>query len=448
MSYATIFVFHIFYLGFMKKISLLLLFLWLALIQALPSGLVDYLKSQPSVQSVEVIPGNPFFRETLQIFVKQPLDHNNPSAGTFLQRVFIAELDQASPLVFVTEGYGADYAANPRYLNELCPLLKANQVVVEHRYFGKSWPDPVNWDYLTVANAAGDHHAIVQLLKPYFSGKWINTGISKGGQTALLHRVFFPADVDLTISYVAPMNFAVEDGRHEPWIAKVSGTRPDREKVRAFQIEVLKRRQKLMPMFENFVRKNKYTYRVGLPEIYDFTVLEFSFSFWQWGNKPSEIPDLKAPDEVIFNYWIKVSSPDYFAVEEFAKTGSFDVQAAKELGYYGYDTKPFRKLLTIKTAKGYLPRLFLPDSIRPAFDKTAAMLSQKFLNTTTLPMIFIYGRNDPWCASGVMVPQNSSVLKVVQEGGSHRTRIATLDEKNRKLVLDKIAQTISIPEGK
>jgi hypothetical protein len=359
--------------------------------------------------------------------------------------VFIAELDPFSPVVFVTEGYGADYASNPRYLNELCPLLKASQVVVEHRYFGKSWPDPVNWDYLTVSNAAGDHHNVVQLLKPFFSGKWVSTGISKGGQTALLHRVFYPEDVDLTISYVAPMNFAVEDGRHEPWIAKVSGTKPDRAKVREFQKEVLRRREKLMPLFENFISKNKYTFRVGLPEIYDFSVLEFSFSFWQWGNKPADIPALTSSDEAIFNYWMKVSSPDYFAIEKFSNTGSFDVQAAKELGYYGYDTKPFRKLLTITTAKGYLPRLFLPGDIRPGFDKSAAVKSQEFLNTTRLPMIFIYGKNDPWCASGVVVPKNSTILKIVQEGGSHSTRISTLDEQNKKLVMDKIKQTVNIP---
>jgi hypothetical protein len=432
----------------MKKISLILLVLWLALIQAFPSDLAEFLKHQPSIQSVEVIPGNSFFRETLQVFIKQPVDHNNPSAGTFLQRVFIAELDPASPVVFVTEGYGADYASNPRYLNELSPLLKANQIVLEHRYFGKSWPDPVNWDYLTVANAAGDHHAVVQLLKPFFTGKWVNTGISKGGQTALLHRVFYPADVDLTISYVAPMNFAVEDGRHEPWIAKVSGTKPDRAKVLAFQKEVLRRRDKLMPLFEDFIKKNKYTFRVGIPEIYDYTVLEFSFSFWQWGNKPAEIPALSSSDEMIFNFWMKVSSPDYFAIEKFSGTGSFDVQAAKELGYYGYDTKPFGKLLTIKSAKGYLPRLFLPDDIRPSFDKASALMSQKFLDSTTLPMIFIYGKNDPWCASGVVVPENSSVLKIVQKGGSHRTRISNLDEANKKLVMEKINQTIPLPSQK
>lgn len=50
--------------------------------------------------------------------------------------------------------------------------------------------------------------------------------------------------------------------------------------------------------------------------------------------------------------------PDYFSNQN--PYFSFDVQAAKELGYYGYYTKPFKRYLSIKTAKGYLHRLMLP----------------------------------------------------------------------------------------
>lgn len=126
--------------------------------------------------------------------------------------------------------------------------------------------------------------------------------------------------------------------------------------------------------------------------------------------------------------------------------GSFFIQAARQLGYYGYDTRPFRKYLHIKTARNYLAQLFLPEKYRPAFDRSSALKTQRFLNTTNLPMVFIYGKNDPWTASGVVVPRKSHILKVVQEGGSHSTRIATLDETNKKAVLQKIGETVSLPE--
>jgi len=126
-------------------------------------NLEDRIKSLPGIISVEKMEHNQFFTESLIIMVKQPLDHQHPEQGTFPQRVILSNLAFNAPVVFITEGYGGGYAANPRYLNELCPLLKSNQLFVEHRFFGKSVPDSIEWKYLTVENAAADHHLIVEL---------------------------------------------------------------------------------------------------------------------------------------------------------------------------------------------------------------------------------------------------------------------------------------------
>lgn len=171
-----------------------------------------------------------FFLETYEIKVKQALDHKDTSLGFFEQRVFVAFKSNTNPVVFIPEGYGANYAANKNYINELSPMLNANQICVEHRYFGESWPDSVNWDYLTAKNAAADHHKLVELLSPFFSGKWVSTGISKGGQTEVYHRTWYPNDVDATVAYVCPLSFNIEDGRHEPLIRKVPGTKAIRKK--------------------------------------------------------------------------------------------------------------------------------------------------------------------------------------------------------------------------
>jgi hypothetical protein len=430
----------------MKHIIFLLVFFCSGWTSGIASELGNYLRNQSNVQSVKEMTANTFFKEAYILFVRQPLDHRDPGKGTFLQSVFISLREQNSPVVMVTEGYAAQYGASAGFISELCPILGANQVVIEHRFFGESWPDSLQWEYLTVENAAADHHAVFQLLKPFFQGKWVNTGISKGGQTALLHRVFYPEDVDLTVSYVAPMNFGVEDGRHEPYIAHVSGTRKARLKVKAFQSEVLLRRDQLMPMFEKVIQDKKYTYQAVLPEIYDMTALEYSFAFWQWGNDPDDIPAVVSSDSVIFTHWMKVSSPDYFSKEELEKIGPFYVQAARELGYYSYDTRPFRRFLSIKSARGYLARLFLPENCRPVFDPSSAWKSQKFLNITKLPMIFIYGKNDPWTASGVIIPKKSSILKIIQEGGSHGTRISNLDVTNKQKVLNKLYTVIPVKE--
>lgn len=421
-------------------------FTWLFVFQGYSSSLTEYLRQFPEVVQIQTMTHNSFFSEAVQIQIRQPLDHSDRGKGSFIQRVFISMMDTEAPVVLVTEGYGAGYGANQAYLNELCPLINASQVIVEHRYFGQSRPETLDWEYLTVENAAGDHHRVVQLLKPYLKGTWVNTGISKGGQTALLHRVFYPDDVDVTVSYVAPFNFSVEDGRHEPYIKNTVGTKSQRKKVQAFQMEVLKRRQTLMPLFEKFVREKEYTFGVSLDEIFDFCVLEYSFAFWQWGTHPDQIPSLGASDQEIFAHFSKISSPDYFSLEGLQSVGSFFVQAIRELGYYGYETRPFRKHLHIRSAENYLERIFLPAGYWRAFDDASILKTKAFLHTTDARMIFIYGANDPWTASSVNPPARDNFLKIVQPNASHGIRISGLDFENKEEINKRLNLWVGIRE--
>lgn len=78
------------------------------------------------------------------------------------------------------------------------------------------------------------------------------------------------------------------------------------------------------------------------------------------------------------------------------------MQAAKELGYYGYDIKPFKKYLTIKSSRDYLHKVMLPPELSNLkFDKTLYNKVVKFLKENDPEMIYIYGGDDPWTASGV-----------------------------------------------
>ena len=136
---------------------------------------------------------------------------------------------------------------------------------------------------------------------------------------------------------------------------------------------------------------------------------------------------------MIFAYWMKISSPDYFVKE--SPTTSFFIQAAKELGYYGYDTKPFEGLLKIKSSKGYLAKLFLPQDQKFKFSKKLSKKLEKFVATTTSKMIFIYGEYDPWSAVMVNEPKSSNIVVVTDPAGSHRARISTLPEESRQRVV-------------
>jgi hypothetical protein len=144
-----------------------------------------------------------------ELRVKQPLDHTDPSKGYFHQRVFLKHVGFNNPMVIVTQGYSAARL----YSNELTDLIEGNQLEVEHRFFGKSVPDSLDYTYLNLEQATADLHHINELFKTIYKKKWISTGISKGGATTIFYRYFYPYDVDVSVPYVAPINKEFEDQR-------------------------------------------------------------------------------------------------------------------------------------------------------------------------------------------------------------------------------------------
>ena len=377
------------------------------------------------------------FSEKYVTYFTQPLDHRHPEKGSFRQRVIVSHVGFDRPTVIVTEGYGAAYALRSQYREELSKLLNANMIFVEYRYFLESTPEPKDWQYLTAENSADDLHAITTAFKNIYPGKWIATGISKGGQTTLLYRTFYPDDVDISVPYVAPLCYGVEDGRHEPFLHKVS-TPENRKIIEDFQLEALKRKATLLPRFEKYCTEKNYSFRAPIEEIYDYSVLEYSFALWQWGTPISSIPATTASDDEIFSHLLAISEPGYFTAD--SPNASFFVQAARELGYYGYDVQPFKQYLSIQSSEGYLHRLMLPEELKDMpFDKTLSKKITKFLKKQDPKMIFIYGQNDPWTAAGVTWLKNKKNIHVfIQPNGSHLARISTLPEAEKVKVMELI----------
>ena len=102
---------------------------------------------------------------------------------------------------------------------------------MEHRYFGESMPDSLNYNYLNLKQATADLHHIRQLFGQIYTGKWVSTGVSKGGATTIFYRYFYPEDVDASVPYVAPVNREQEDQRLYRFLDTI-GTDQCREKIR------------------------------------------------------------------------------------------------------------------------------------------------------------------------------------------------------------------------
>lgn len=137
-----------------------------------PADLETELRKIPGVEFRKMEIDSEYFAEKFSIMLTQPLDHDDSSVGTFQQRMFLSHVDFDRPVVLITEGY----AAGRNYMQELTEILKANQIRVEYRYFGKSSPDEIKWDYLNNHQASYDYHRIVSLFKKTYPGKWVSTG--------------------------------------------------------------------------------------------------------------------------------------------------------------------------------------------------------------------------------------------------------------------------------
>ena len=419
------------YTIYLKHLSLFFVS-WLICLSTYADSLVEKLQTLSAVNKIETLSSDDKL-EKIVCFVNQQLDWQDKQTGDFQQRVIVKHRGFDKPTVMVTEGYGADYAMNARYKEELSDLLDANLIFVEHRFFLESTPVPCNWDYMTVANSAGDYHHIRQLFGQLYNGKWFTTGISKGGQTTLFYRTFYPTDVDGAVAYVAPLNKSVEDGRHESFLKNISNE-PAKKAIRAFQFEVLKRRNTILPLFEKYCREKDYIFRTSINEIFDLCVLEYEFAFWQWGDDYKKIPSVDATDQELLQVLLKSCEPNYFSPS--ASGLPFNVQAMREIGYYGYDTTPFAGLLSIKHAEGYMRRNMIPASLQYIeFDTNLYEKVTKFLAEEDVPMIFIYGQNDPWTATGVTWLKGKKNMHVfIQPEGSHRARIATMPSKTQNQI--------------
>ena len=423
----------------MKRILSLL---WLALLcvvttWAAPDELRQKLAALQGISGIEKLESE-VYPEKYLVRITQQVDPKNPAVGTFTQRVVIGHVGFDRPTVIVTEGYGGAYALNPKYQEELTKLLNANLVFVEYRYFLESTPEPKNWDYLTAENSAYDLHHVNQTFRQLYQGKWISTGISKGGQTTCLYRAYFPDDVDFSVPYVAPLNRAVEDGRHEPFLRQV-GTKAERDRILAFQKAVLKQKADIVPMLENYCQEHKLTFRIPMAEVLDYSVLEYPFAIWQWGTPVDQVPEPTASAADLFKHLMEISEPSYFSNEQ--PYVSFDVQACRELGYYGYDTAPFKGLLTIKSAKGYLNKLMLPTELIDQVEFRPELYHKvyNFLKDNDPKMIFIYGEIDPWSATRVPTFRGKKNEQIyIQPRGSHRSRIGNMPEEMKKQIMDQI----------
>ncbi len=424
----------------MKSTSLLLVFLISFCFSLAQTNLTQRLFELPDVIFQPIT--SPHDAEAAyKLQIKQPIDHENPSSGYFYQVVWLTHRGFDRPNVLVTNGY---YSTSNNQ-SEVAELLQANQFSVEHRYFGNSSPDSMMWEYLNLKQVASDLHRVRYLLGRIYSDKWISTGISKGGQTTIFYRYFYPEDVAVSIPYVAPLNLEFEDPRIYTFLDTV-GTDACRKDIKDFQIRLLKNRDKLLPLVNWYAKGKGLSFkRLGLEKAFELTVLEFPFSFWQWGGDCADIPDKQASIEDHLNYLFEVIEIDFFGDTDIAFYASHYYQAATEMGYYGYRTDEFSRHLKALPLKPNPHAAFSPIESEEDFDPSLIQSVDQWLRKEGNKFIYLYGANDTWSATRVTPSNEVDAISFVMEGKHHGSaRIRNLSDEDRSRLMGKLEEWLEL----
>ncbi len=380
------------------------------------------------------------FDENYEIWFEQPIDHSDLSKGTFKQRVLLGFENPTQPVIVELQGYGI-YSESA---GELASHYNANQLTIEHRYFNDSRPETIDWNTLTIENAAKDQAIIIDAIRNalYADAKFITTGISKGCQTTMAHRRYFPKNVDASVCYVGPLNFQREDPRVYTFLNTV-GTEEERAKIKAFQELCFEHRAALLEMMKRIGEEKNMTWEFGSDKAIDYTILEYSFAFWQWGTPIESIPAPTASTEEIYNHLINIVGYGFFEEKAVDDLQPYFWAALTQQGIYGYETAPFKKYLN--TEEIYKFDWAFPDGITKVYDVKPMQEIKLFLDNSAEKMLFIYGEYDAWSSTAVDLenePSKRQVYKFVQPKGNHRTRIKTFDAANQKRIYEIIDQWV------
>lgn len=411
---------------------------------AVPAGtdLISRLTRIDGVVSVRVEEA-PLAPTSYVIRFEQPVDHGDPAGPRFTQQLRLLHVDFAAPMVVASTGYH-DFLGG--YRTEPAALLEANQVVIEHRFFGGSRPFPTDWAYLDIEQAAADHHRVIEALKSLYTGAWISTGASKGGLASVFHRRFYPDDVAGTIAYVAPISFSVFDTRYESFFDELDQTIGDDcvERVRALQRRALMERDALEEHFAGRAAEIGYTFdrMGGLERAFETAVIELEWTFWQYtsvfacGSVPdattASIDDVAAFIEGTEVVW---SMHD----QQLQAFEAFYYQAATEMGYPSIPHEHLADLLQFDYQGSF--QLIQPDGIGPVPPHDPAPMRDiaDWLASEGERLIFVYGEYDPWTAGRFELGEASDSQLYVTPEGNHGTAIYELAEAEQQRIMDTLA---------
>lgn len=408
--------------------------------------ITELLLAIPGASVVEEFSFNLGYRR-FRIAFEQPLDHGDPDGPRFTQMLSLMHRDVAAPTVVVSTGYH-DFLLGS--LTEPAVLLDANQIVIEHRYFGESRPQPADWQYLDIEQAAGDHHRVIQTMRPIYTGQWVSTGASKGGMTSIFHRRFHPDDVAATIAYVAPLNLAVDDARYETFfdeLGKSPGAGDCVQRVRDLQRQTLLRRAELLPYFGEQAMKMGYTFQRlgGLEAALEMGVVELEWTFWQhYGLSSCDIlPPGSATGEAIAAFIDATRVLWTMSDQEVSLFEAYYYQVLTQIGYPSVPFGHLADLLKFDYEAGLA--LLAPEGVTPVYDPEPMRDVAEWVASEAERIILIYGAHDPWSAGAMTLSKSADAYSFIAPAASHGAGLGDLAFEDSERAIELLREWAEVP---
>ncbi|MFP2910623.1 hypothetical protein ACLESD_37400 [Pyxidicoccus sp. 3LFB2] len=403
-------------------------------------------------EQLEAIPGLTVLSDTFvdgfRFFIldyDQPVDHRHPAGARFQQRMTLMHRDPAAPMVLDTEGTGLFTEPIP---SEPADLLQGNQLAVEHRFFGTSRPARLDWSKLTIQQAAKDIHRVAQAFKPLYTGRWLSTGVFKGGTAALTHAYFFPNDTHAIVTYSAHHARGLTDERHARFVRNEAGDAACRRSLEAVQRATLMRRPAMLP-FVQALEAEGFTFDVlGADRALEFAVLELPFRFWQFYGFAGTCADIPSPDvsdAELFGFVSYVSELAFaFSDQGLAESAPLYYQRATQLGGPRYPEAHLRSLLRYPGQD--IATFFPPRGVLKFYEPWTMARVEHWVRYDAQRLLLIYGDQSPWSASAFAVSAaNDSYQVIASDSIGFYGTLSALPEPQRGFLLGRLSEWAGVP---
>ncbi len=388
-------------------------------------GIVAKLKHLPGVTFLGTNPNAPAGYTIYELEIRQPVNHRQPHGATFEQRLELYQRTVTAPMVMYVSGY-FNYTflgAQNTYLSTPAVITGANQISVEHRFYGDSVPHPTLWRYLTIWQQAADEHHVEQVFKRLYHARWLISGVSKGGETAIFHDYFYPRDFSGTFAWSAPSITATPSPSYDHFLANV-GTARCRAALLKAQVRALAHRAAFETRLAAQAKAAGGTFadwKGGLDEAFEVTVLQTPFVFWQYGGACATIPGAKASLSDLYQWYDAIDG--WLAVDdqEGAPFFSYNYQAGTQLGYPVIDERAKLGSLLHFGLSAQVPQQDLPSNVpvRPLSQHLMRAI-HRWVATHGTNLLFLYGQFDPWSTQRFTLgPGTRGSAIYIIKGGNH-----------------------------